>query len=753
MKQSCNPIHPSYNEKKFSLFIVHCSLFILLMFFAGCIQNEAEMESGVIGAKEPEFEGPTQIEDVTASSIRVSATVSKENGYKITERGFFVGTSETPSEENGAMKIVDTNMDVEKRIGSYALTINNLNNNTTYYVRPYAINTIGTGFGSETNRITNVGIAGIITVKPDIVRASSAKTGVVITYSGEGEILKTGIYFYEKGHSEKTDSIIYQTSYPFTAKQGDTLICQLSGLKPETAYDVRAFLVNTYGITLGDEYSFQTLDGKPEIVSQALEERKYTEVTLSATVTDGGDETVRITERGFCWAIATVTTIPDISNDTVRCANGTGYFKGTITGLTSNIQYFARAYAISDLGITVYGDEAISVRTIMDIPTVITEEVSNSNMEGGTAVVKGIIDNEGESPVYDSGICWSRTQNEPTIADSVLHLVAGADSVFSGLLTGLRGGITYYVRAFATNSKGTAYGDVKTFQTPPIFTTGLQPFGSSMRIANSMAYFAIGQYLYLLGGDLGPSCTNELWRYSIASNNWDPLLAFAGGPAKWQFGVTYGNGAYVYGGYNSNGNETSGLYYYDPPPQNRWYYYDGPDSTVIHSTIGFAFRNYIYYVGGQSGDTVRQDVWRFDHPYHIWDKMADFPVKQYGGVSVVIDTVPYVGLGRDENDVCNGTLWTTSDGALTWDLKNTYHFDGYVAGGVVCHGRLYVVDINSSTNHDILEYNPETDEWKKKTSFPEGHKAYHCMYVVNNKIYIGLGGGSLMVYDPLWDNE
>jgi len=736
--------------KTIALVISSLASFILM---TGCIQNEAEIQTGVIGAKEPEFEGAPQPEAVTASSIRVSATVSKENGYKITERGFIYGTSSPPNEDSEAKKIVDTGMDVEQRIGKYTLTMEGLSNNTQYYIQPYAINTIGTGFGSVLSRNTNEGIASISTIEPEVVRASSAITGVVITFTGEGEILKAGVCYYEKGHSEQTDTFIYVTSYPYSATQGDSLKCHLQGLKPDTEYEVKAFLENTYGSTLGELFSLQTQDGRPMIVNSAINEQKYTEVTLTATVTNGGDETVLIGSCGFCWAISTETTNPNLSNHVVSCnADNNGYFSGTITGLTSNTLYYARAYAISDLGIIVYGEDVIPFRTISNIPTVITDE--EIIRDGGNAFVKGIIYNEGEYPVTDWGFCWSRSNPYPGIdTDSVLHLTTRIDSSFSGQLARLRGGITYNVRAYATNANGTGYGEVISFQTPPIFATGLQEFGGEIRHPNTLAYFSIGQYLYILGGDLGPNCTNELYRYSITLNSWDQMLAFTGGPSKWQYGVTYGNGAYVYGGFNSNGNETPGIYYYDPN-QNRWFYYEGPDSTIVYQTLGFARSNDIYFVGGHSGDTVRQDVWNFNHPDKLWHKKTDFPVKQYGGVAAVIDNVAYVGFGRDENDECNRTLWATSDAADTWDfISYCNEISGYVVGGVACQGRLYVVD-QIENEFSILEYNPVTDEWIRKSWFPSGHKAFHCIYMVNNKIYIGLGGSRLfMVYDPLWDNE
>jgi N-acetylneuraminic acid mutarotase len=266
-----------------------------------------------------------------------------------------------------------------------------------------------------------------------------------------------------------------------------------------------------------------------------------------------------------------------------------------------------------------------------------------------------------------------------------------------------------------------------------------------------MAYFGINGYLYLLGGDLGANCTNELWRYSIASDNWDQRLAFSGGPAKWQFGIRYGRGALVYGGWNGSGTETKGIYEYIER-DNVWVHYAGPaDSAIVSRTIGYSHNSTVYFIGGRCSDTIRHDVWAFDYPDKTWYRATDFPVKQKGGVAVEINNVAYVGFGSDENDVCNETLWFSTDRAQTWNMETNYPITGSVLGGVVCNNRLYMID----ESHYLLEYNPITNGWTKKSQLPANRHAFQCIFSEADKIYIGLGVqgvNSLIVYDPIWDN-
>ena len=107
-----------------------------------------------------------------------------------------------------------------------------------------------------------------------------------------------------------------------------------------------------------------------------------------------------------------------------------------------------------------YGSFTLAARRD-DIPVVSTDSVTNIGME--TATCGGNITEEGFSAVTARGVCWS-TGKTPTIADA--HTSDGTGTgAFTSNITGLSSGATYYVRAYATNSKGTAYGEAVSFST------------------------------------------------------------------------------------------------------------------------------------------------------------------------------------------------------------------------------------------------------------------------------------------------
>jgi hypothetical protein len=104
------------------------------------------------------------------------------------------------------------------------------------------------------------------------------------------------------------------------------------------------------------------------------------------------------------------------------------------------------------------------------IPTVTTAGITA--ITAGTATGGGNVTSDGGLTVTARGICWNTTGN-PTTSDSKTSNGTGTGS-FTSSLTGLTAPTTYYVRAYATNSKGTSYGAETSFSTialPTVTTT------------------------------------------------------------------------------------------------------------------------------------------------------------------------------------------------------------------------------------------------------------------------------------------
>jgi len=99
----------------------------------------------------------------------------------------------------------------------------------------------------------------------------------------------------------------------------------------------------------------------------------------------------------------------------------------------------------------------------MQSPTVTTQ--AETNIGFTTATGNGNITNLGYPNPTAYGVCWNTTGTPTTSDSNVDNGTASATGAFTASITGLTAGTTYYVRAFATNSAGTSYGETVNFTT------------------------------------------------------------------------------------------------------------------------------------------------------------------------------------------------------------------------------------------------------------------------------------------------
>ena len=183
---------------------------------------------------------------------------------------------------------------------------------------------------------------------------------------------------------------------------------------------------------------------------------RYTATCGGGIASDGGST---ITARGVCWSTGTT---PTVADPHTTDGAGAGFFISNISGLNAGTVYFVKAYATNGNG-TAYGS-AMSFTTLPgppSPPTVITGNISNITQV--TATCGGNVTLQGSAAVTDKGICWSETA-DPSFYNSVISAGPGLGP-FSIQITGLKGGTTYHVRAYADNGLEIGFGEDKSFTT------------------------------------------------------------------------------------------------------------------------------------------------------------------------------------------------------------------------------------------------------------------------------------------------
>jgi hypothetical protein len=176
--------------------------------------------------------------------------------------------------------------------------------------------------------------------------------------------------------------------------------------------------------------------------------------TSGGTIT--GDGGFSIISKGVAWSTSPN---PTINDNFTNNGSGATSFQSVLTNLLPGTSYYYRSYATNTVG-TGYG-MSYSLTT-QGLATVTTTEImqisSNSATSGGN------ITSNGGANVTARGVCWSTSPN-PTV-DLVTKTVNGSgNGLFSSSLTQLTPATTYYVRAYATNAAGTAYGTERIFTT------------------------------------------------------------------------------------------------------------------------------------------------------------------------------------------------------------------------------------------------------------------------------------------------
>ena len=392
----------------------------------------------------------TALSSITSVSVATGGSVVNNGGAPITARGVVWDTLANP--------LVTKNRSINGSINNIFLdTIRGLAGSKIYYVRSYATNSAGTAYGNEVSFTTLIPVVPTVTINPiDLITNVSARSGGAISSDGGAAILSKGVVWSTFPNPTISNSKTTDSSgvAPFTS--------QLTGLLGDSVYYVRAYATNATGTGYSSQLSFTATTA----VLASITTASVTLITDSTAVS-GGNVTASgggtISARGIVWNTSVNPTIA-LSTKTTN-GTGTGTFSSTLTGLAPGTIFYLRAYVTNNKG-TAYGNE-LTFTSLVKLPAVTTKAITGITQSSATS--GGIITATGGSAHSEKGIVYATTSN-PTVSNSkIANSTAGLD--WNSTLTGLTGNTKYYVRAYATNIIGTAYGVIDSFTTSPIVPT------------------------------------------------------------------------------------------------------------------------------------------------------------------------------------------------------------------------------------------------------------------------------------------
>ena len=386
----------------------------------------------------------SNVTNIKASSATCGGNVTSDGNGTVTARGVCWSTNPNPM-------INDNKTNNGSGTGTFTSNLTNLTENTTYYVRAYATNEKGTSYGEERSfKTEEMTLPTVTTSYVSNITISTAICGGNVTSDGNGTVTARGVCWSTNPNPTINDNKTNNGSGT------GTFTSNLTNLTENTTYYVRAYATNEKGTSYGEERSFKT----EEMTLPTVTTSYVSNITISTAICGGNvtsDGNGAVTARGVCWSTSPN---PTINDNKTNNGSGTGSFTSNLTNLTENTTYYVRAYATNEKG-TSYGEERSFKTEEMTLPTVTTSYVSNITIS--TAICGGNVTSDGNGTVTARGVCWSTSPN-PTINDNKTSDGSGTGT-FTSNLTNLTDNTTYYVRAYATNEKGTSYGEEKSFKT------------------------------------------------------------------------------------------------------------------------------------------------------------------------------------------------------------------------------------------------------------------------------------------------
>lgn len=232
----------------------------------------------------------------------------------------------------------------------------------------------------------------------------------------------------------------------------------LTGLDYARKYYARAYGLYAGGEMYGPQVTFTTLPRVPMVTTVEVTDVTGNSASTGGKVTDDGRD--EVTERGIVYGISDLPTVG--GEDVVVVAAeeaGLGDYVTEMKELLGNTTYFVRAYAVNGGGVG-YGT-VFEFKTKIDLPLATTDSVNTITKT--SAKLYGNAPYDGGDAITAKGFVWGLTEN-PTIENTVVDMMA-EEAEFVYELTGLELNTSYYVRAFATNSIGTSYGEQIAFKT------------------------------------------------------------------------------------------------------------------------------------------------------------------------------------------------------------------------------------------------------------------------------------------------
>jgi len=228
----------------------------------------------------------TAISNITANTATSGGNITDEGSSTVLNRGVCWSTSTTPT-------IADNTTSDGAGAGSFSSNITGLNGATIYYLRAYATNTAGTGYGMAMS-FTSLGQSPIPTIE---VATNINTTSATLMGSVNANYLSTVVTF-EYGTTMDYGNTVTATQSPVTGNTNTVVDANITGLTVATIYHYRIKAANSLGTCYSNDITFTTLGQAPVVTTLAATNITTLTAQLNGTVNANYLSTVVTFEYG-----------------------------------------------------------------------------------------------------------------------------------------------------------------------------------------------------------------------------------------------------------------------------------------------------------------------------------------------------------------------------------------------------------------------------------------------------------------------
>ena len=490
------------------------------------------------------------VTQITESSAVAGGNVTGDGNASVTERGVCIATVTNPTTSNSKVS-------AGSGTGSFTCNLTNLQPNTTYYVRAYAVNSQGTAYGEEVSFTTKVEV---------VNNPSSNLRAMPFSVSESKQVC------FSKGnlqyHPANDEWRFAESQLDYIGDANSNCSSTYNGWLDLFGWSTSS---TNFGVSTSidyNDYSGSFVDWGTNLIgadapntwrtltyyewSYLRYDRTNANDLVGVAQVNGVNGLILLPDNWTCpagvtfklgfhseWGVdyyAAYQTFTAEQWSKLEAAGAVflpaeGYRDGSFvynvqngghywsaTGYDGDRAYYLDFYSDAAYMNDNYRDYGLSVRLVKDLqqetvkslPSVTTATVTQ--ITETTAVAGGNVTSDGGASVTERGVVYSTNPNPviTNLSNTILPCGSGAGS-FTCNLTGLQPNTTYYIRAYAKNDVGTAYGEEMSFTTQTQIEKPTSP------------YFSVSQtkYITFSPGNLQYTQSTNIW--SFAENQWDMI--------------------------------------------------------------------------------------------------------------------------------------------------------------------------------------------------------------------------------------